>query len=595
MGSQVLLTLLRFSRPYRWALPALVVLGLLASFAEGMGVGLLIPLLDVLLGDARVAAAGPFTGLMQGLAAQVGEQLRLVVLCLGILGLITLKVLVVWANVGLAAWLNGNVARDLRVTLFNQLLRVRYGFVASADQGHLVNVLAGQTHRVGDALMVLSNLIAAACTVFVFGLLLFLISWPLTLIVITGVALVSLFVRMMARRARHYGDAQNKASTTLAGHIVESVAQLRTIRLFGQESAEAARFERTCDALRRSFLRTQTVAGVIGPTTELLYLPTFILILLVAWRFGIGLPSLLAFLVLLYRMQVPLKGVDHARVALGTFDALVRGVARLLEQTRTPEVAVAGGRPFVALERRLVFDRVTFSYGREGERSPAVSDVSFTINRGEAVALVGASGAGKSTLVQLLFRLYEPDAGTILVDDRPLAELDLSSWRARIAFAGQDAELMSGTVAANIAYGRSGADMAAIDRAARLAHADPFIAALPDGYQTWVGARGLALSGGQRQRIALARALVREPDLLVLDEATNALDALSEQAIQATIEELRGRLTIILIAHRLRPMRAVDRVVALMGGRVIEQGRPQELLGRDGLYARLHGLQVADD
>ena len=594
MGSQLPLTLLRFSRPYRWALPALVVLGLLASLAEGMGVGLLIPLLDVLLGNARQTAAGPFTGLMQEIAAQVGEQLRLVVLCLGILCLISLKVLVVWANVGLAAWLNSNVARDLRVALFNQLLRVRYGFVASADQGHLVNVLAGQTIRVGEALMVLSNLIASACTVFVFGLLLFLISWPLTLIVVTGVVLVSLFVRMMARRARHYGDAQNKASATLTGQIVESVAQLRTIRLFGQESTEAARFERTCGAFQWSFLRTQTVAGVIGPTTELLYLPTFILILLVAWRFGLGLPSLLAFLVLLYRMQAPLKGVDHARVALGTFDAPVRGVARLLEQTRTPEVAVAGGRPFVALERRLVFDRVTFSYGREDERSPAVSNVSFTINRGEAVALVGASGAGKSTLVQLLFRLYEPDAGAILVDDRPLAELELASWRARLAFAGQDAELMSGTVAANIAYGRPSADMAAIDRAARLAHADPFIAALPDGYQTWVGARGLALSGGQRQRIALARALVREPDLLVLDEATNALDALSEQAIQATIEELRGRLTIILIAHRLRPMRAVDRVVALMGGCVIEQGRPQELLGRDGLYARLHGLRVAD-
>ena len=198
---------------------------------------------------------------------------------------------------------------------------------------------------------------------------------------------------MMARRARHYGDAQNKASATLTGQIVESVAQLRTIRLFGQESTEAARFERTCGAFQWSFLRTQTVAGVIGPTTELLYLPTFILILLVAWRFGLGLPSLLAFLVLLYRMQAPPKALTMPG-SCSARSTPVRGVVRLPEQTRTPEVAVAGGRPFVALERRLVFDRVTFSYGREDERSPAVSNVSFTINRGEAVALVGASGAG---------------------------------------------------------------------------------------------------------------------------------------------------------------------------------------------------------
>jgi subfamily B ATP-binding cassette protein MsbA len=590
MRSRVLPALLRFGRPYRWALPALAALGLVASFAEGLGIGLLIPLVDALLGNARSPPAGPFADLMQAIAAQLGENLRLVVLGIGILGLISLKVCVMWGYVGLAAWLNGRVTHDLRSALFSQLLRVRYGSIANADQGQLVNVLEAQTYRTSEALMVLSNLIGAACTILVFGLLLLLISWPLSLIVVAGVGLVSLFVRMMARRARQYGDALVRAYSDLTGHIVESLGQLRTIRVFGQEDSETARFERTSDRVRRSFARAEATAGVIAPTTELLYLPVFVLVLLIAWRFGIGLPSLLAFLVLLYRMQAPLKGLDHARVALGTYDAAVREVSGLLERTRIPETAA--GRPFVALDRQVAFDRVSFSY--DGQR-PAVSDVSFRIGKGEVLALVGGSGAGKSTLVHLLFRLYEPDAGTIFVDDVPLVELDLGAWRRRLAFAGQDTDLFSGSVHDNIAYGRPAATAEAIERAARLAHADHFIGALPHGYDTRVGPRGLSLSGGQRQRIALARALLRDPDLLILDEATNALDGLSEQAIQETIEELRGRLTILLIAHRLSTVRLVDRVVVIMEGRVADQGRPRELLGRDGLYARLHALQLADD
>ena len=589
MRSRVLPALLSFARPYRWVLPALAALGLVASFAEGLGIGLLIPLVDTLLGDAPSAPAGPFAHLMQALGAHVGENLRLIVLGIGILGLISVKACVIWGYAVLAARLNGRVTHDLRLALFSQLVRVRYGSIATADQGHLANVLEAQTYRTSEALMVLSNLIGAACTVLVFALLLLLISWPLTLIVAAGVGLVSLFVRMMARRARHHGDALVLAYAELTGHIVESLGQLRTIRLFGQEVSQTTRFERTSDTLRRSFVRAEATTGVIAPTTELLYLPVFLLVLLIAWRFGIGLPSLLAFLVLLYRMQAPLKALDHARVALGTYDAAVREVTALLERTRIPETA-GGGRPFVALERQVAFDRVSFSY--DGERL-AVSDVSFRIDKGEVLALVGGSGAGKSTLVHLLFRLYEPDAGMILVDDVPLAELELRAWRQRLAFAGQDADLFSGSVLENIAYGRPTAAREAIERAARLAHADHFIAALPHGYETRVGPRGLSLSGGQRQRIALARALVREPDLLILDEATNALDGLSERAIQETIEELRGKLTIILIAHRLSTVRVVDRVVVMMEGRLAEQGRPRELLRRGGLYARLHALQIA--
>ena len=582
----------RFTWDYRWALPALVALGLLASLAEGVGIGLLIPVLEHLLGEGA-APAGPFAHLMQQVGGWIAGEFRVAVLGALIILLIVVKSLTVFADVGLATWVNGRITHDLRVALCRRMLTMDYGAFLSADQGPLVSVIESQTHRTSEALTVLSTLIGAGCTVVIFTVLLLLISWPLTATVVLGVLLVSLVMRRMTARANRHGESFVYAYGAFTGRIVENLTQMRTVRLFGQEGREEERLARDSNSVRQAFVRTNLTAGMIPPLAELLYLPLFLAVLLVAWQIDIGLSSLFAFLVLLYRMQPRLKDFEHARVTLGTYGGAIRQIAEQL----APEPAsrpASGTRPFTGLREEIVFERVTFGYGHPGAAPPAVSDISFRIGKGEVVALVGGSGAGKSTLVSLLCRFYDPQEGEIRVDGAPLTKLDLASWRARIGFAGQDAELMTGTIGENIAYGRPGADMAAVERAARLAHADHFIAALPQGYETRVGPRGVTLSGGQRQRIALARALLREPDLLILDEATNALDGLSEQAIQHTIEELRGRLTILLIAHRLSTVRLADRVVTMMEGRVIEQGRPQDLLRRDGLYARLHALQVVD-
>jgi subfamily B ATP-binding cassette protein MsbA len=583
--------LLRFTRPYPWALPSLVVLGLLASLAEGVGIGLLIPLLDHLLADGAAPPSGPFADLMQQAGGWLAGEAPVAMLGFLIILLIFLKSLILFANAGLATWVNGRVSHDLRITLCRRMLAMDYGDFARSDPGRLVSVLESQTHRTSEALTILAILIGAACTIVVFTALLLLISWPLTITVLLGVLFVSLVMRRMAQRAQRYDAAFVDAYAGLAGWIIEGLAQMRTIRLFGQEHREEERFRSDSEAVRQAFVRANLTAEIVPPISELLYLPLFLIVLLIAWHAEIGLSSLFAFLVLLYRMQPRLKDLDHARVTLGTFGGAIQQVAEQLATDAAPRPS-SGTRHFSGLRQEIVFDRVGFDYCANSGAAPAVRDVSFRIGRGEVVALVGGSGAGKSTLVNLLCRLYDPQEGEIRVDGVPLAELDVASWRSHIGFAGQDAELMSDTVAGNIAFGRSGADLAAIERAARLAHADQFIASLPAGYQSQVGPRGLTLSGGQRQRIALARALVREPDLLILDEATNALDGLSEQAIQRAIEDLRGQLTIILIAHRLSTVRLADRVVAMMEGRVVEQGRPQELLRRDGLYAHLHALQV---
>jgi subfamily B ATP-binding cassette protein MsbA len=207
-------------------------------------------------------------------------------------------------------------------------------------------------------------------------------------------------------------------------------------------------------------------------------------------------------------------------------------------------------------------------------------------------AVVGGSGAGKSTLLYLLARLYDPTAGEIRVDGVPLPELDLAAWRSRLAFAGQDLELMGDTVRANIAFGRSGATLDEIVAAARQGDAHGFISELPQGYDTRIGERGLRLSAGQRQRIGLARALVRKPEILILDEATNALDSLSERVIQHALEQLAGNLTMIVVAHRLSTIRLANHVIVLDEGRLVEQGPPDTLLRANRGFAHLWHLQL---
>ncbi len=302
------------------------------------------------------------------------------------------------------------------------------------------------------------------------------------------------------------------------------------------------------------------------------------------------LPRLLTFIFILYRLLPLFGNINDERVQLSGLVPLLRRVSNML-RTDDKEYIVDGERPFTGLYSTVEFRGVSLRYV-ENEKA-AVRDFSFEVRSGQMIALVGESGAGKSTVASLLLRLYDPSTGQVLVDGQDLKQLDLAQWRDHIGVVNQGTHLFNASIHENIAFGRLDATKEDIVAAARSAHAHEFISQLADGYDTIVGDRGHRLSGGQRQRIAIARAILRDPDILVLDEATSDLDSHSERLIQEAIDKLRSDRTVVAIAHRLSTVAMADQILVLAEGRIVERGTHDELLALEGRYTQLWRIQTA--
>jgi subfamily B ATP-binding cassette protein MsbA len=331
------------------------------------------------------------------------------------------------------------------------------------------------------------------------------------------------------------------------------------------------------------------ISEAVKPVYEILAAMLLVTIMLITLQNPKNLSLFLTFIFILYRLQPKVKTFDSYRVALRSLSPAVEETSSVLyisrdDHTISPKVPLKG------LNRGINFDNVTFYYNPF--EKPTISNLSMSIPAGKTTAVVGPSGAGKTTLTKLILRLYDPSEGKILIDDVPLDEIDLTMWRQRIALVSQDVFLFNTSVFDNIAYGNVLAKKEDVYRASKLADAHSFICKLPKGYESIVGDRGARLSGGQQQRIALARALVRDPDILILDEATNALDGISIQLINTALANFKKNRTVIIIAHRFTSVTGIDHIVVMQEGCICEQGGLQSLLDSDGLFARLYGLEL---
>ncbi|MER8939678.1 ABC transporter ATP-binding protein/permease [Mesorhizobium sp. M0915] len=565
-------------------LPAVVVLGLLSAALEGFGIGLIIPLLNIIMGQGQTGMAG-FSAVFQHVGSSLSERDRLIVISVAILGSIVLKNLFAYANTLLTTFIYGKASHSIRSALSEQLLRVGYPFFLQQSPGRLLNIISNESWRASDAIQITLGAIVNASAAIILLTFLLLLSWQMTLLVTLGVALVQVAHAMLSANLKAPSRSVASRNSQLASQMLHLVHAGRLIRIFGQEQREKAAFDQASDAVRRAAFVLLTRQGALPPLTEVLHAMLFLAVVIGAWFANVSFPLIVAFVILLYRLQPYMRSLQMAWSQLQGLSGSLEEVTWMLDPSGKPEPP-QGDAAFPGLSQGIKFEDVTFTYSGSEQRAVVLHAANFDIRSGRSTALIGRSGAGKTTIVNLLCRFVEPDSGRILVDGSPLDRIDPSQWRKHIALASQELELVDGTIFDNIIYGQDAASADDAERAAKLAEAHGFIEQLPQGYRTVVGYRGVNLSAGQRQRIALARALVRDPDILILDEATNAVDGLSEAAIVETLKSRAGRRTTIVISHHRSTISFCDDVVILSHGRVKKQAPFAALatLSMDELY-----------
>jgi subfamily B ATP-binding cassette protein MsbA len=584
-------SLLKLMRRYTWALPIIIMLGLLSTTVEGIGFYLFVPLFESFSSAfEREWADNPILVRLDSFFDSLPAQSRAQIIVVCIIGSIAVKSLISYSDDLIWNWFEARINYRLQLRLYGQLMHVGYTYLDDKRSGALLNTLETQSWNATEALSkVVSSILEIFASSF-FLLLLLMLSWKLTLVVVVGSLAISLIIHVITRRTEDIGREVVKAEEELSIRLWDSFTGLRTVRALGREKYEQARYAAASERAIRLALKQEVISSTAGPIAEVLaalLIGAILLTTLVANP--TLLPAMAAFVVLLYRLLPRVQGLISTRAELLGSLGAIDNVLAWLNEADKPYIR-SGATPFRRLTDGIVFDRVTFRY-RPTER-PALRNVSLRIPRGKTTALVGPSGAGKSSVINLLCRFYDVDSGEIRVDNIPLPQLDLDTWRARCAIVSQDVYLFSGSIRENIAYGRLEASDDEVVAAARLASAHEFITGRPQAYDTLVGEGGVRLSGGQRQRIALARAIIRDPEILILDEATNALDAIAEHLVQEALDGIGHERTVVVIAHRLSTIRRADQVIVLDEGCVVEQGDFASLVRANGLFSRLYQLQT---
>lgn len=489
------------------------------------------------------------------------------------------------------------VAHDLRRTLYHHIQRLSLAEHDEAHSGDLITRVTSDIAAVQDFInsALLGMIVDVLTLVGMIGVM-FYLNWRFTLIALSVSPVLFIVVYSYTRRIKSASRAVRKEEGLLLSIVSEVLTSIRVVQAFAREDYEEKRFESESLANVEAGLQARSIKAKLSPLVEVIVAFGTCLVLWYGARLALAgelsAGVLIVFLLYLGKMYKPMR--DLSKMTDTVSKAMV-GYERIQEvldiDSRVRDLP--GARPAPRLKGRITFDHVSFSYG-EGDGKPVLKDISLTIDAGQVAAIVGPSGTGKTTLVSLIPRFYDPATGSVAIDGTDVRRYRLKSVRDQISFVLQDTLLFRATIWENIAYGKPDASPQAIRHAAELADAHEFIAAMPDGYDTMVGERGMSLSGGQRQRIAIARAIIRDTPILILDEPTAGLDAASEQAVIGALDTLMKGRTSVVIAHHLGTIRHADVIFVIKDAELVEQGTHDALIAQNGVYAEMQTIQTPE-
>ena len=599
----------RFAAPYKKYLGGSLILNLLSAIFNIFSFALLIPILNILFKmDQTVYEFMPWEGMpskeqlmnnfyygVSQLIDKWGGSTALLILGLVFAGMTLLKTGCYFASSAVMVPLRTGIVRDIRIMVYNKLLSLPMGYYSKQKKGDIIARMSGDVNEIETSIvssldMLIKNPILIICY---FSALIYL-SWELTLFTVTVVPAMAWGMSAIGKKLKRKSlEAQDKWSETMA-QLDETLGGLRIIKAFIAEDKMKERFANTANAYKKAYSKVAVRQASAHPVSELL---GSIMIMIVLWFGGtlilsdkapIDASTFIFYMTILYSVLAPLKEFSKASYNIPKGLASMERVDKIMDaENEIKEIENPKG--IKDFSDKISLNGVSFSY-EEGKE--VLHDINLTIPKGKTIALVGQSGSGKSTLADLIPRYYDVSEGSLTIDGTDIRDLSIKSLRSLIGNVNQEAILFNDTIFNNIAFGVENATMEDVVAAAKIANAHDFIMEKEEGYMTNIGDRGGKLSGGQRQRISIARAILKNPPLLILDEATSALDTESEKIVQEALDRLTSSRTTVVIAHRLSTIKNADEICVLHEGRIVERGRHDELIALNGYYRKLHDMQA---
>ena len=616
----ILKLLHRFIPPYKGQVALNIIFNILSTVLSLFSFATIIPMLRLLFGISDVnsqyielvasmplkdyveAARGNLYWWMGQMVEQHGAGMVLMMLGLFLVVTTGLKCLCAWLANFFIVPIRTGVLRDLRQQLYNKVTQLPIGYFTEERKGDIMSRMTNDVNEVEASIMsTVDILFKNPLMILIYLIMLFAISWQLTLFAMILLPIAGLLIGRIGRSLKRTSTLGQEQTADILTQIEETLGGLRVVKAFNAEEKLQARFLRLINDTRRTFTRINRRYYLAHPVSE--FLGTALIAVLLWYGGGLILSNnslidastFIYYLILFYSIINPAKDLSKASYGIRRGTAALERIDKVLN-TENNIREVENPLTLKDFENAIVYNNVSFAYRND---IPVLEHINLTIPKGTMVALVGQSGSGKTTLADLLPRFYDVTEGTITINGMDIRQMRIHNLRSLMGIVNQEAILFNDTFYNNITFGVDTSQPApngqtwqqAVENAARIANAHDFIMDTPDGYQTTVGDRGSRLSGGQRQRISIARAILKNPPILILDEATSALDTESEKLVQEALEHLMKDRTTLVVAHRLSTIRNADIICVLHDGQIVEQGKHDELLAFNGYYAKLYAMQ----